>query len=113
WPYWSQTSRTFSMLLSGRIATPFVIGAASAAENANIAPAPRARERTIFFMSQLLRLSRTNSANFRMFPLEPDVCRPDSVARRALLKATAPAEPRTEPSLRVSRPGGAERDEGR
>src|ERR1700692_1801462 len=57
------------MLSLGSIARPFVSGAASAAEDANIAPAPRAREMTIFLMTQLLRvLMRTNSANCRMFP---------------------------------------------
>src|SRR5258705_1131094 len=45
------------MLLSGSIARPFVTGAASAAEDAKIALAPRTTEMTIlFFMTQLLRV---------------------------------------------------------
>src|SRR6266403_4521245 len=42
------------MLLSGSIARPFVSGAASAPVDPKIAPAPRAREMTIFLMTQLL-----------------------------------------------------------
>src|SRR5258708_7586088 len=61
------------MLSLGSIARPFVSGAASAAENAKIAPAPRARERTIFFMTQLLRSEPHQLGELPKVPFMPEL----------------------------------------
>src|SRR5260370_28607005 len=61
------------MLLSGSIARPFVSGAAPAPVDPKIAPAPRAREMTIFLMTQLLCVRGEPNANFISACLTDDI----------------------------------------